>query len=267
MDAYLRQFREMVSLRGLTDHTVTSYSTYVRVYLDYLSDILHKMPEEVSWEELRGFVRWLQKARGLSDRTINCCVSQLRFFTIYVLHKPWDPTQLPLRKFDSYLPFVPTREEMRVFLSSITDLKFKALLCLMFSSGLRIGEAWHLKCPDIEHSRGRILVRASKNRSSRYAQLSERAWRIVLQYWYSLPAGKRPRDFLFTQKRDVSSPRYREGLHGPSCTASPGSLARTFPNARIAGTSNSITIPAGTGTAPAARPCKRNYGLTSAGPR
>lgn len=206
MDAYLRQFREMVSLRGLTDHTVTSYSTYVRVYLDYLSDILHKMPEEVSWEELRSFVRWPQKARGLSDRTINCCVSQLRFFTIYVLHKPWDPTQLPLRKFDSYLPFVPTREEMRVFLSSITDLKFKALLCLMFSSGLRIGEARHLKCPDIEHSRGRILVRASKNRSSRYAQLSERAWRIVLQYWYSLPAGKRPRDFLFTQKRDVSKP-------------------------------------------------------------
>ncbi len=66
---------------------------------------------------------------------------------------------------------------------------------------------------------------------------------------------------------DVSSPRYREGLHGPSCTASPGSLARTFPNARIAGMSNSITIPAGTGTAPAVRPCKRNYGLTSAGPR
>ena len=64
MDAYLRQFREMVSLRGLTDHTVTSYSTYVRVYLDYLSDILHKMPEEVSWGELRDFVRWLQKARG-----------------------------------------------------------------------------------------------------------------------------------------------------------------------------------------------------------
>mgnify|MGYP002509174116 CR=1 FL=1 len=61
---------------------------------------------------------------------------------------------------------------MRVFLSSITDLKFKALLCLMFSSGLRIGEVRHLKCSDIEHSKGRILVRASKNRSSRYAQTS-----------------------------------------------------------------------------------------------
>lgn len=108
MDKYLSTFREMISLRGLTDHTVTSYSTYIRVYLNYLSAILHKMPEDVSWEELRDFIRWLQKEKSLSDRTMNCCISQLRFFTIYVLHKPWDATQLPMRKFGSYLPFVPT---------------------------------------------------------------------------------------------------------------------------------------------------------------
>ena len=56
MDDYLKQFREMISLRGLTDHTVTSYSTYIRAYLDYLSNILHKLPEDVSWAELRGFI-------------------------------------------------------------------------------------------------------------------------------------------------------------------------------------------------------------------
>ncbi len=59
MDDYLKQFREMISLCGLTDHTIVSYSTYIRSYLDYLSNILHKMPEDVSWAELRGFIRWL----------------------------------------------------------------------------------------------------------------------------------------------------------------------------------------------------------------
>ena len=107
MDDYLKQFREMISLRGLTDHTIVSYSTYIRSYLDYLSNILHKMPEDVSWAELRDFIRWLQKEKNLSDRTLNACISQLRFFTLYVLHKPWDPTQLPMRKFDAYLPYVP----------------------------------------------------------------------------------------------------------------------------------------------------------------
>lgn len=206
MDSYFNSYREMISLRSLTDHTLKSYCTYIHAYLDYLITILHKALENVSWEELRHFVRWLQNDRHLSDRTMNACISQLRFFIIYVLHKPWDCTQLPLHKFDSYLPFVPTREDMQFFLSSITDLKFKALLCLMFSSSLHIGEVRHLKCSDIKHSRGRILIRSSKNRSSRYAQLSEQAWQLILQYWYSFPAGERPRDWLFPQKRDPSKP-------------------------------------------------------------
>ena len=104
MDDYLNLFREMISLRSLTEHTAKSYSTYIKTYLFYLSEILHKTPEEVSWSDLREFVRWLQREKSLSDRTINHCISQLRFFTLYVLHKPWDPTQLPMRKFDSYPP-------------------------------------------------------------------------------------------------------------------------------------------------------------------
>ena len=35
---YLKVYREMISLRGLTDHTIKSYSTYIRSYLDYLQD-------------------------------------------------------------------------------------------------------------------------------------------------------------------------------------------------------------------------------------
>ena len=107
MDKYFNSYREMISLRGLTDHTLMSYSTYIRSYLGYLSDILHKQPEEVTWAELRDYIRWLQKSRNLSDRTINCAISQLRFFTMYVLHKTWDDTQLPFRRFDEYLPYVP----------------------------------------------------------------------------------------------------------------------------------------------------------------
>lgn len=86
MDEYLKQYREMISLRGLTDHTIISYSTYIHAYLKYLSEILHKLPEDVSWTELRDFIRWLQKEKQLSDRTVNHCISQLRFFTMYVLH-------------------------------------------------------------------------------------------------------------------------------------------------------------------------------------
>lgn len=85
MDKYFHSYREMISLRGLTDHTMKSYCTYIRAYLNYLSDVLHKEPTDVSWQELRDYIKWLQNTRNISDRTVNTAISQFQFFIIYVL--------------------------------------------------------------------------------------------------------------------------------------------------------------------------------------
>ncbi len=203
MNDYLSTYREMISLRGLTDHTLKSYCTYIQAYLDYLDLFLNKSPEAVSWTEMRSFILWLQKSRGLSDRTINCAVSQLRFFTIYVLHKPWDSSQLPMRKFDEFLPYVPSRQEVFTLISSMTDLKQKAMTALLYSSGLRIGEVCHLRYEDISRSHMRIHITHGKNRSDRYAVLSRHALDILTQYW--LNCG-RPTGWLFPKQHCSDKP-------------------------------------------------------------
>lgn len=203
MDNYLISFREMISLRGLTDHTLINYCTYISAYLKYLELFLHKLPEDVSWQELRGFIRWLQGSRNLSDRTINCVISQLRFFTIYVLHKPWDDTQLPLRRFDEYLPFVPSKQQVLTLINSMPDLKLKAMTALLYSSGLRIGELCHLRYDDISRSRMRIHITHGKNRSDRYAILSKNALHILTQYWRAFG---RPTGWLFPKQHNPDRP-------------------------------------------------------------
>ena len=203
MDKYFNSYREMISLRGLTGHTLKSYSTYIRSYLDYLQNILHKFPEDVSWQDLRDYIRWLQKERDLADRTINTAISQLRFFTVYVLHKPWDDNQLPKRKFDAYLPFVPTQKETFEFISTIPDLKQKAMVAVMYSSGLRIGEVCHLRYEDISRTAMRVHIRHSKNRQERFAPLSAYALDILTRYWFECG---RPMGWLFPKQTDPSRP-------------------------------------------------------------
>mgnify|MGYP000569659988 CR=1 FL=1 len=203
MDKYLNSFREMISLRGLTDHTLKNYCTYIRAYLDYLANVLHKSPEDVSWDELRDYIKWLQKSRDLSDRTINCAISQLRFFTMYVLHKTWDDTQLPMRKFDIYLPFVPSHEEAMAFISSISDLKQKAMVSLMYSSGLRIGEVCRLRYEDVDRKNMRLHITHSKNRNDRYAILSKAALDLLTRYWFEYG---RPKGFLFPKQSGEGRP-------------------------------------------------------------
>ena len=201
--SYLDTYTEMMELRGLQPHTLTSYATYIRAYLEYVEKILHKTPEEVSWSEMRGFIRYLQATRKLSDRTINAAISQLRFFTIFVLHKPWDDSQLPHRKFDTFLPFVPTQEEVKQFLNSITNLKFRAVAFLMYSAGLRVGEVCNLRYEDISRKNMSIHIRHGKNRSDRYAVLSQTALDALTDYWrtYNKPMG-----FLFPNPHNKEKP-------------------------------------------------------------
>lgn len=203
MDKYFNLYREMISLRGLSDHTLKSYCTYIRSYLDYLQNSLKKNPEDVSWQDLRDFIKWLQNERNLADRTINCAISQLRFFTIYVLHKPWDDSQLPKRRFNEYLPFVPTQEETFTFINSIPDLKQKAMVALMYSSGLRIGEVCHLRYEDINRKTMKVHILHSKNRQERFAPLSRYALDILTQYWFECG---RPTGWLFPKQTDPTRP-------------------------------------------------------------
>lgn len=204
MEKYLETYKQMITLRGLTNHTIISYCTYIKVYLNYLQTTLCKLPEDVSWQELRDFICFIKNQRNLSDRTINGSISQLRFFTLYVLHKPWDPYQLPMRKFDTYLPFVPSKEEVSTFISTMPDLKQKAMVALLYSAGLRIGEVCNLKYKDIERGSMRIHITHGKNRSDRYAILSANALDILTQYWFAFD---KPKDWLFPkQYKNVDKP-------------------------------------------------------------
>ena len=199
---YIKKYQKMISLRNLSEHTKKSYTTYLKTYLEFL-DLIHKYPSQVTIKDLQRYVIWLKETRNLADRTINTAISQLRFFTIYVLGKQWDPSAIPMRRFDTYLPFVPTKAEVREFISTIPNLRVKTMVAVMYSSGLRIGEVCHLRYEDIERKNMRIHIPHSKNRSDRYAMMSNLALDLLTKYWF---AYGRPVGYLFPQIHNPGKP-------------------------------------------------------------
>lgn len=85
----------------------------------------------------------------------------------------------------------------------MTDLKPKAMVALMYSSGLHIGEVCNLRYEDIQRKNMRIHITHGKNRSDRYAILSKQALDILTEYWF---AYGRPTGYLFPKQRDSSRP-------------------------------------------------------------
>ncbi len=208
---YFSIFIEMLEAKNVASNTIRTYKTYIKPYLSYL-DSLSVNPEDVSWNVVRSFLKKIQTDRQLSDRTLNFIISMLQTFWIYVLHKPWDESQIPLRKFNTYLPYVPDRNEMRLFLQSLDEPKVRLACSILYACGLRIDELCHLECHNIYLSKKRLYIPVSKNHADRYVPLPVTICNDIKSYWYGCPASMKPKKWLFTQQRSPEHPMDHQWL-------------------------------------------------------
>ena len=201
----LNKHKDILSFRDLSLGTVATYVSYLTVFLDWFESNLpgHDV-KDVTWEEIGSYVRFLKEVRKLNSRTVNVHISQLRDFFHYVLHRDWDRYEVPFLHFDEKLPIVPTREEVTTAIDSFTNLKHKAQIALLYSSGIRVSELCRLKCGDIIRSKNCIYIAKSKNRSDRYAVLSEKAFDDLVAYIRSSYPGATKESWLFPGQKENS---------------------------------------------------------------
>lgn len=196
---------DILSFRDLADSTVATYTSYMKTYIEWTEkNIPNKNLEDVSWEEIRSYLRYLKDIKGLNPRTVNVHIAQLRDFYYYVLHKDWDRREVPFLNFDEHLPRVPSIEQVNAIIDSIKNPKHKAEIALLYSSGIRVGELTRLYCHDIKRDKMNIYIACSKNRSDRFAILSNNALKDLEDYVRASYRGAKPDDFLFPgQKRNT----------------------------------------------------------------
>jgi len=188
-EIYLEQLSTEAAIRNLTETTARTYSYYVSSFLKLTEGKI----ECLTCADVREFLL-KRKAEGISASTLNLYNSSVRFFFRHVLHKLWDDEVVPRMKLDYHLPEILTREEIEVLLAEAKNIKHKAMLATMYSSGLRVSEVIHLHYDDIFRSTMKIHVRNSKSRSDRYTILSKRNLELLTEYWY---ASGKPRGILF----------------------------------------------------------------------
>lgn len=188
-EKYLEQFEEAGKIRNLKERSINCYKNYVSYFLKYQA----KRPEELTCQDVRTFLL-AKKEEGLKATTLNLYNSAIRFFYRNVLHILWDDITVPRMIQEHRLPTVLTADEIDRLLDAVDDIKYKAMLAVMYSSGMRVSEVIHLHYDDISRSNMQIHVRDTKNRMDRYTILSKRCLDILTQYWFEKG---RPRGILF----------------------------------------------------------------------
>ena len=80
------------------------------------------------------------------------------------------------------LPTVLSQEEVINILRYTKNLKHRAILALLYSSGLRIGEVLNLKIEHFLIDRKQLLIKNAKGRKDRYVTLAESFLPLLFNY-------------------------------------------------------------------------------------
>ena len=175
--------------RNLKESTINAYCNSV----DYFLRVVNKDVSVLTTDDVEAFLTE-KRLNGLAPQTYNHYYSSIRFFYKRVLKTNWDDEDIPRMKLDHSLPTVLSRDEMQSIIDHTPNLKHKAIISTMYSSGLRVSEVVHLHYDDISRTNKTIHVRESKSRRDRFTILSDRNLDLLTEYWFQ--CGK-PRNILF----------------------------------------------------------------------
>ena len=181
--------RNAAQKRNLRESTINHYCNDVRYFLQCTG----KEIADLTVEDVDAFLT-TKRLEGRSPETYNHYHSAIRFFYKKILKANWDDEDIPRMKLNRSLPTVLTREEISAIIDVTKNLKHKAMIATMYSSGLRVSEVIHLHYDDISRSNMTIHVRNTNSRRDRYTILSQKNLELLTEYWFKCG---RPREILF----------------------------------------------------------------------
>lgn len=182
MNHYEQEINLYFDLKGTPESSRESYFRRIQGFVTYILD-QHKCVEDITERDIQQYILYLKKKRGLSAGTINNYISAVKLLYTFVLNKDWNPRKIPRMKRLRTFPVIPPKQDVLTILAITTNLKHKAILGLIYGSGLRVSEVAKLKISDICSKTMRVRVDQAKHGTNRYTILSEVALDVLRTYF------------------------------------------------------------------------------------
>jgi integrase/recombinase XerD len=202
--------------KGLASNSLKSYRRDLADFVIF-SQRAGKVLEAIVREDIRSFLRSLYR-RGLSARSVARHLASLRSFFRFLLKDgrvKADPTaEVEAPRIDHNLPKYLSTKEVDALLqqpdaSTPAGLRDKAMLELLYATGMRVSELINLHCGDVDPNLG-IVRCQGKGSKERLIPVGKSALRALDAY---LQRGRRQfvkgptQDFLFLNHRGRSLSR------------------------------------------------------------
>ena len=199
-----------------SENTIDAYHSDLMRYYKYVNEVEHKDFNTIKKKEIKNYLNYLNDS-GLDQRTVSRNISSIRSFykflliEKYIKTNPSDLLELPKRK--KTLPKVLSMEEIdRLLDIPLTDpysYRNKAMLELMYATGLRVSELMNLKIHDVDLSMAyvRTVGKGGKERVIPIGDIALEALKTYMEEYRSLLLKGKVTDALFLNNHGVGMTR------------------------------------------------------------
>lgn len=189
MQIYLDAFLDHLRIeRGLSDHSVLAYHNDLKKYCSFLENKKIDQADKIKHKDIVDFLFKLRQT--LSARSISRSLSAIKSFHKFLVREritKIDPSNLiESPKIGQKIPSVLSESEVNAILHA-PDLKTaqgmrnKAIVELMYATGLRVSEISFLKTYDINFEVGFLKCRG-KGEKERLVPLGKKAQDCLIKY-------------------------------------------------------------------------------------
>lgn len=171
---------------GYSTNTVKSYLHYVSEF----EDSIKKHYSRITSKDIQSFLdSYSFKSRSQQNQII----SSLKFAWEKGLSKKYIKIDFKRPRKQKKLPIVVDKDYIISRISTIKNLKHKAIIQLAFSTGMRVSEVINLRIKDIDSSRMLIHIKNAKGRKDRIVKLTESTLFLLRAYYREF----KPFEFMF----------------------------------------------------------------------
>jgi len=186
----IEDFIKILELKRYSKNTINSYHSHLRLAKLHFEG---KKMKDISDRELFEFIYHLVNVKKISSSYQRQIVGALKLFYKEIYGRTIPFEYLKVQRREQKLPVVLSKEEVQRIIDRIDNLKHKAIIALLYGSGLRIGELLALRKNNIDSDRMLIHVKGAKGKKDRYTILSHKVLDILRAYYLQF----KPNDYLF----------------------------------------------------------------------
>ncbi|MGC2831951.1 MAG: site-specific tyrosine recombinase XerC [Candidatus Acidiferrum sp.] len=185
LDKYLQH----LAVKGFSESTLRVRRVHMEMFLKWCSRNRISAPTKITRTSIESYQRYLfqykkKDGQPLAVASQHSRLAPLKVWFKWLTHRKYisrDPAaELELPRVGYKLPNVMNKEEVERVLSQPKievplGIRDRAMLELLYSSGLRRMELLHLKLYDVDQKHGLITVREGKGKRDRVVPIGERA--------------------------------------------------------------------------------------------